>query len=862
MASHYQPSFASGEITPSAYGRIDVAKQIVGLKTLRNIITRVQGNAVNRPGTEFVAEVLDNTKRGRFFPFVFSAAQSYVLDFGELTMEVIKDGGLVLEAAKTITATTNATPVVVTSTAHGFANGERVYIRGTGIAMLDNRYWFIANIAANTFELVGSTAPGSTSAIGTAERVFKLVTSYAVSKLAAVKYSQLGDVLTLMHSEIRMKDISRLAHDSWTEGNMLFEQGPFREINVDATKTMGSSAITGAATVTATGHTPFAAGDVGLLIYLEQKDYGQPWEVAKAVTAGDIRRSEGKYYEALNSATTGTLRPNNDSDNWHDGAVNWKYLHGGFGVIRIDAFVNSGSITGTVLMQIPTPAAAGSYRWALGAWGGDQGWPAVGAYFQQRRLLAATPAEPVKVWGSGTNAFKYFGKSSPLVDDDAINFTLAGTEVNAVRHLVSMGKLVGLTAVSASEVPPVLVGGGKWLIPDDDNNPILSPSHLSARLTADSVLYIGADGQTVFDLFYDFATNNFPGRDLSVLSKHLFEGHQIVAAAYQQVPFQIYWMVRDDGILIGMTYLREHEVWGFHRHDTDGYFEDVLVIHEGAEDVPYFRVRRTINGVEKRYIERLTSRLYTDIKDAFFVDCGLTYDGRNTGATTMTLNAGTLVLTASTSYFLTSHVGDEIHFTTDEGVVLRMRIDSYIGATSVNVILNRTAPVEFQSIAVTAWGHAKSTLAGLRHIEAKTVSILVDGHVHPQQVVTGGSITLEYAGVVVTAGLPITADFETLNINVDGQGKALDRQKNTFAIRLMVEESRGIFAGKDADHLVEYKQRTTETYDAPVDLFTGIASIRIPSLWEPGGRIFIRQTDPLPLSILAAMPELDMGGSK
>src|SRR5690606_27427590 len=98
---------------------------------------------------------------------------------------------------------------------------------------------------------------------------------------------------------------------------------------------------------------------------------------------------------------------------------------------------------------------------------------------------------------------------------------------------------------------------------------------------------------------------------------------------YCQAPHSVVWVVLDDGSLVSLTYMKEHDVWGWTRHASGAgaFFEDVSVIGEGGEDVPYFIVRRDIDGISKRYIERLHTRVMDDIEDAFFVDSGLTYEG-------------------------------------------------------------------------------------------------------------------------------------------------------------------------------------------------------------------------------------------
>lgn len=966
MPSTIQPSFSAGEITPSAHGRVDLARYQSGLKTCRNFITRVHGGVVNRPGTQFVAKVRDRTKKSRLISFVAASSDSYALEFSDLAMAVIRDGGLVLETNKAITGVTNTSQVVIASASHGYSEGDRVYISGTDLAAIDGRFWLINAVTPNTFQLVGSLAPGGTASTGTVARVFTLTTPYSEAQLTAIKYTQLNDVMTLAHGNIQTRDLSRFDHASWTLAAMPFENGPFQDVNVTKTKGVVASAVSGQVTIQSS-HAIFSSVNVGQLFYLEQKDYGKPWEVTKVVAAGDIRRSEGKYYEAMNAGTTGTLRPSHEADTASDGTVTWLYKHNGWGVVLIDAVVDDNTMTGTVQSEIPidlvkadkaiTGAADngsglvritsnahgyanndfvlvydvlgtteangvwrisgvaantfdligsafvnayisggnatinGSYKWAFGAWGGDRGWPANVTYFQQRKTLAATPKEPLKSWYSATNSFPAHGKHSPIIDDDAFSMTLASNQADPIVHLVNLGKLVALTAsVASSDVRPSTVGGGKWVIPSDDNNPVLTPSKRSARAQeGDSVLYVSAKSHAVKDLAYEFASNAYDGKDLSVLSKHLLEHHTIVDAAYQHVPFQIYWLVRDDGVMLGMTYLKEHEVWGWHRHDTtQGFFERVCVIPEGGEDRLYCIVRREINGQTERYIERLASRQFSNIKDAFFVDSGLTYDGRNTSVMTMTLSGGSgtgygegefgeneygyeigswpyaqdLTLTASGNHFKATDDDTEIHFTLIDGRVLRLRIIEYVNFSVVKVRANRDVPSEFHDVAVTAWGHARKSFIGLGHLEAATVSILADGHEHPQRVVVDEAIELQYCAVVVTIGLPIEGDLETLNLNIAAAGSILDKEKLMFAVRLMVEETRGLQAGQDAEHLMEFAERRDENYDDPVTASTGLMSVRVPARWEPGGRVFLRQSSPLPASVLAVMPDLDLGGSK
>lgn len=78
---------------------------------------------------------------------------------------MLLDLDTVSTAIKAITAASNATPIVITSTAHGFTNGDIVCIGKVLGNLAANGVWKVANVAANTFEL---QRPDGTNAVGSA----------------------------------------------------------------------------------------------------------------------------------------------------------------------------------------------------------------------------------------------------------------------------------------------------------------------------------------------------------------------------------------------------------------------------------------------------------------------------------------------------------------------------------------------------------------------------------------------------------------------------------------------------------------------------------------------------------------------
>ena len=175
--------------------------------------------------------------------------------------------------------------------------------------------------------------------------------------------------------------------------------------------------------------------------------------------------------------------------------------------------------------------------------------------------------------------------------------------------------------------------------------------------------------------------------------------------------------------------------------------------------------------------------------------------------------------------------------------------------------LDRLADSFFVDCGATYSGTPATTISGLTWLEGKTVSILGDGAVIPQQVVTGGTITLPSPCSTVQVGLPITADLETLPLAVEGTGDfGQGRQKNVNKVYLRVVKSSGIFAGPSFNSLRAFKQRTTEPYGSPPNWANDEIEIVLDNAWGTSGQVCIRQSDPLPLTVVSATLEVSIGG--
>ena len=247
---------------------------------------------------------------------------------------------------------------------------------------------------------------------------------------------------------------------------------------------------------------------------------------------------------------------------------------------------------------------------------------------QNRLIFGGSDSRPRTFFGSRSGSFTDFSIRNPLQDDDSYEFEISGGQVDRIHWMRSFN---GVLLVGC--------GGGEYLVTGDRDGATITPnavnvrqqtSYGSARLptvvAGATVLFVQEGKNIVRDMFYSLEADQYSGNDVSVLAEHLFSGCKLVAVAWQRDPNYILWAVRDDGILLGLTYIKEQQVWAWHRHTTEGgKFVDVAVIRNNdGEDDLYLTVLRE----NQYFVEMMKSRdLGGQINKAWFLDSAVEYTG-------------------------------------------------------------------------------------------------------------------------------------------------------------------------------------------------------------------------------------------
>jgi hypothetical protein len=346
---------------------------------------------------------------------------------------------------------------------------------------------------------------------------------------------------------------------------------------------------------------------------------------------------------------------------------------------------------------------------------------------------------------------------------------------------------------------------------------------------------------------------------MTMLAEHILrDGEGVIDWDYQQSPNDRLWCVRSDGQMAVITRNPEQDVMGWPRviagtdSTSEGKFESVCVIpKQNADDQVWVIVNRTINGTTKRFIEYFTTEDFYDVWDAICLDSSLTLDSPKTitGATT----ANPVVVTAVAHGFSD---GDQVRIDDVEGMtelngqefLVANKADDTFELTDLDgVDIDGTAYADYVS-----GGEARKmvdAVSGLSHLEGETVQVQMDGDVPDTNsfVVTGGAINLPEKAAVIHAGLPYTPYLKTLRPEGGSQlGSSQGKVKRIPKITARLYKTLACQLG------------TTDTQDRLdiTELTTGDKDMPMPMGWEKESQIVVTSDKPLPLTLIALMPNL------
>jgi hypothetical protein len=568
------------------------------------------------------------------------------------------------------------------------------------------------------------------------------------------------------------------------------------------------------------------------------------------VTAMDAARSESFAQDTPQTASniievagaTNTL-------NWDPvpGAVRYRVyreldgLYGLIGETEETTFVDDNSAEEDMSITPPVPEDFIN---------GTNNHPRAVSYFEQRRVFGGSNNRPRTVLMTRTGTESDMSYSLPVKDTDRINITLAAREAAVVRHIVPMQDMMLLTQQ------------GEWRL-YTINSDAITPETVAVRqqgeiganlvqplMVNNVAAYAAARGGHVRSVMYNQQRQGYMSGDISLRASHLFDNYELTDAAFQQAPYPIMWWVSSSNKLLGCTYIPEEEIMAWHQHDSpDASFESVCVVPEGLQDTAYVVVVR--DGV--RSVERLVPDVVVDLEDSVFADSAAVRDGYSTdytGGATITFEQArtylvddTVRVTASAAVFSPEDIGQFIQVKSGGSTYL-MEIVSVPTGVAVDVRLRNELPQSVYSATVSTWAMATQEVDGLSHLEGKTVQVVADGAYVGTSTVSSGTISLSAPAAKVIAGLSYDSDMQTLPQAYQVQGFGQGTSKIVRDVWLRLINTAGLQIGPSSSSLVDVDSMTTNS------LQSGEFETSIPSEWTQSGQIFVRQSRPLPTTIL------------
>ncbi len=645
FASRLQTNFTAGEISPRLFARVDIEKYAAGAAAIENMIVLPHGGLARRPGTHFVDAVKDSLKFTRLIPFELSATLAYVLQFGEGYIRFHTNHSIVIDGRDFANGAFDAgiegwTDISAgTGTLAHDAEDNRLNLVGAGAgnearaeqsfkAVSTQLYTVTLDVISGAVTYKVGTSTGGdeiasdTLAVGADQTfsfqspvsreifitfenanndtrqidnvrlsspIYEIDSPFLEGDLDQIKFAQTSTALYLVHPEFAPRRLRRDAVNEWVLEVLDFVDGPYQDQNDDDTLTLDPAAASGPAVAVVASADLFAAGDNGRVLRINNPASGADW---------------------------------------------------GWGIIT--AVTDARNVT--VNIREPFATANATANWRLGAWSDTSGYPSAITFFEQRLAFANTAAEPDRFWmsKSGTAMIEVFSPSDfdgSVNDDNAITYQIADDQVNAI-HWMDGGDVLVVGTASGEYV--IRAGSSEAVTPANiqvkrqttrGSDRFVRPVRIDQQL-----LHLQRAGRKIRNFFFDFDINGYVSDDITIVAEHITRS-KVFEMAYQQEPDSLVWAARGDGLLLGLTFQRDQQVVGWHRHLVGGRLDGGNAVVESVAAVPtpgntadelWMVVARTVDGQTRRYVEYMEqpyNLVDTPQDAAFFVDSGLTYDG-------------------------------------------------------------------------------------------------------------------------------------------------------------------------------------------------------------------------------------------
>lgn len=817
-ASPLQGDFSGGEITPLAYGHVGSEKYRKSAGKLLNYVPIPQGAALHRSGSYYVNNAKNSFLPPRLHDFKYSTEQAYILELSDSSYTIgwgsarfYRNHGII----KAVDASGNPNSAAWNSGTTYPINALVLYggvtyrAANLGVGLNQNKIPSAEPLFWHPFE----------------NHIYEILTPFPGLYVKETEFAQSADVLYFAHEYLPPGKFLRYSHTDWRLQAINFIDGPYLNINGTTTQ------------ITVTGPT--------LGVYLFEANFVNGINNDTGFQTTDV----GRKIRIKNGTT------------WASG-----YITNRINTLKVE-----------VALVIGTFPAAATKDWRLGLWSATTGYPSSVAFHEDRLFYGGTRTYQQRVDGSMTGDYENFTPSeastgSTEATNLAVAYTLNSNDVNKIHWMRSHEK--GLVAGTP---------GGEWVVRPASTGESLNNKNVNAKqvtnygsarisplLVGSSVVFVQGSKRRLRALTHQIeTTDKFVAPDFTLGFEHLLK-KGVVKLIRQREPFEIIWAILEDGRIIGCSHSEDltslnvagsqHILGGLgYLGVSNAKVKDgaCIPVADGSREEVWLCVEREVNGVIVRQIEYFNKFFDEEDnqRDAFFLDAGLTYDNP--------LNVVSFINNDPVEVFYTAHgliTGDKVRINTDFELselddkiftVTRIDADNFsIDGVDGGLIQNNLYGAEIRKLV--------TVIGGLGHLEGQEVGVLTDGSVHPNRIVSGGEITLEYGAALVHVGYKRNADGQLLRQEAGSQdGTALGKKRRTHETGILVHRSLNLLLGMNFEKMDRVIFRATDDpmTEAP-PLYSGIITENIEADYDTENLISWRQDQPLPSTILAVMPQV------
>jgi hypothetical protein len=782
-------NFRAGEISPRLEGRIDLQKYNEAVKDLSNMIVFPQGGTTRRPGTYYAGTTKDGGQV-RLINFEFSDTQAYVLEFGNNYIRIFKDGGLVTEATTAITAITKANPAVVTANSHGLSNGDRVFIASvSGMTEVNNREFTVAGVTTNTFQLSGIDSSAFTT----------YTSGGTVGEIVEVTTTYTTAQLSTINYA-QSADVLYLAQESHAPAKLTRTSNTSWTLtDIDFTdgpwldENITSTTLYASAdtgSVTITASASlFTSADVGRLIR-----FREILEIHHDEWAASTSYADGvtvRYNGHVYEQVTGSTQTSGNTPPVHlEGTETYGALDWEYKHDGTGYLEITAFTSATVVTATVKNDTGVLPDHVVGAANATKLW-SLGAFGGDQGYPRAIGFYEERLYFAGTTGQPQtiFGS----VSADFENHTPGTNDDDAINVTIASDQVNVIKHLLPARFLQLLTTSAEFTLSGGAGSEPVTPTNVNVlRETT-------------------FGTGNIKPLRAGNSTILIQKGGEKV----KEITFDL----DTDGLLgVDLTVLADHLARG------------------GLTDM-----------VWQQEPELLLWFVHADGRLI-----GLTYDRANAtvGWHEHSLGGNGIVESITA---IPSGAEDQVYLSvkrTIDGSTVRHIV--YLKSLYFN---DDVEDAFFVDSGLTYDGSATTTITSLNHLEGETVTILADGAAHADKTVSNGTITLDRSSSKVHVGYGYTSSLETLRMEAGAEdGIAQGKIKRIHGVTARFFQTVGAELGPDTANLDRLPFRDSSmAMDEAVPLFTGDKEISFPSGYDNDAKIVIRQTQPLPMTILAIM---------